>query len=115
MKGIFKIEKYLPERNAISVKFCRLHAHKSIDEYSSKIVDCSNLNMIDAETFVDSLMQHSGVRRIDKQDEREPILEENECETIVGELNIEDLVGKVIEGKVHSSRKYDLKVRKVEL
>ena len=115
MKGIFKIEAYLPERNSIIVKFCKLHSHKSIDEYTSKIVNCDDLDMTDCETFVDSLMQRVGNYKIEKQEEREPILEDNEPETVYGGLNIEDLVGRVIEGKVNPYRRYLIKMRKVDL
>ena len=47
------------------------------------------------------------------QEEKEPI--NNESETISGELNIEDLVGKTIECKVDDSRRAILKMRRVEL
>ena len=66
MKGIFKIEEYLSERNSIVVKFCRLHSHKSIDEYSCKIVDCYDLDFHDYESFANSLMTKSGKRRIER-------------------------------------------------
>ena len=96
MKGIFKIEEYLSERNSIVVKFCRLHSHKSIDEYSCKIVDCSDLDFHDFESFANSLMTKSGKRRIESQEERSGILEENKPIKITGKFDIRDLIGKVI-------------------
>ena len=42
MRTIFKIGKYNEDTNSISVKFCRLHSTKSIDDYSSKLVDLEN-------------------------------------------------------------------------
>ena len=68
MRTIFKIGKYNEDTNSISVKFCRLHSTKSIDDYASKLVDCSDLTL-------------------------------TTCES-TGNLNINDLVGKVIETKV---------------
>ena len=46
MKVIFKIEEYLPERNSIILKTCRLHSHKSIDDYFSVIVDLNNFCLL---------------------------------------------------------------------
>ena len=120
MKGIFKIEDYLPERNSIIVKFCKLHSLKSIDEYTSKIVNSDDLDMTDCETFVDSLMEKVGNYKIERQEEREPILEDNEPETVCGVLNIENFVGKVIEGKsnpyrINPYRRYFIKMRKIDL
>ena len=115
MKGIFKIEEYLSERNSIVVKFCRLHSHKSIDEYSCKIVDCSDLDFHDYESFANSLMTKSGKRRIESQEERSGILEDNKPIKITGKFDIRDLIGKVIEGEVENYRRSILKMRKVDL
>ena len=65
--------------------------------------------------FVDGLMKKSGARRIKTQEEKLPILKENIPEQVSGEVNIENLIGKVIEGKVDDWRKKSLKMRKVEL
>ena len=100
MRTIFKIEKYNDDTNSISVKFCRLHSTKSIDDYSSKLVDCSDLTLTTCESFIKSLMEKSGSRRIASEEESEPILDSNKAETVTGNLNINDLVGKVIETKV---------------
>jgi len=100
MRTIFKIEKYDESTNSISVKFCRLHSTKSINDYSSKLVDCSDLTLTTCETFIKSLMEKSGSRRIASEEESEPILDSNKAETVTGNLNINDLVGKVIETKV---------------
>ena len=65
--------------------------------------------------FVDGLMKKSGARRIQTQEEKLPILKENVPEKVSGELDLQRLVGKVIEGKVDDWRKKALKMRKVEL
>ena len=65
--------------------------------------------------FVDGLMKKSGARRIQTQEEKLPILKENAPEQVSGELDLQSLVGKVIEGKVDDWRKKPLKMRKVEL
>ena len=115
MKAIIKIDEYLSDRDSIVVKICNLHSQKPIDEYSAKIVDCDNLDTTDVEMFVDGLMKKSGARRIKTQEEKLPILKENTPEQVSGEVNIENLIGKVIEGKVDDWRKKSLKMRKVEL
>ena len=115
MKAIIKIDEYLSDRDSIVVKICNLHSQKPIDEYSAKIVDCDDLDTTDVEMFVDGLMKKSGARRIKTQEEKLPILKENTPEQVSGEVNIENLIGKVIEGKVDDWRKKSLKMRKVEL
>ena len=115
MKAIIKIDEYLSDRDSIVVKICNLHSQKPIDEYSAKIVDCDDLDTTDVEMFVDGLMKKSGARRIKTQEEKLPILKENIPEKVSGEVNIENLIGKVIEGKVDDWRKKSLKMRKVEL
>ena len=115
MKAIIKIDEYLSDRDSIVVKICNLHSQKPIDEYSAKIVDCDDLDTTDVEMFVDGLMKKSGARRIKTQEEKLPILKENMPEQVSGEVNIENLIGKVIEGKVDDWRKKSLKMRKVEL
>ena len=115
MKSIIKIDEYLSDRNSIVVKICNLHSQKPIDDYTAKIVDCDNLDVTDAEIFVDDLMKKNGGRRIESQEERLPILKENTPEQVSGELDLQSLVGKVIEGKVDNWRKKPLKMRRIEL
>ena len=118
MRTIFKIGEYNEGTNCISVKFCRLHSTKSIDDYSSILVSCSDLNTSTCESFVKSLMEKSGSRRITKEEESEPILDSNKSEIITGKLNINDLVGKVIEANVEivdPRNRFMLSMRKVEL
>ena len=54
MKVILKIEEYIREKNSVVFKTCRLHSHKSIDEFGAKVVSCDDLNMTDSETFIES-------------------------------------------------------------
>ena len=115
MKSIIKIDEYLPDRNSIIVKVCNLHSQKPIDDYTAKVVNCDDLDTTDVEIFVDGLMKKSGARRIQTQEEKLPILKENVPEKVSGELDLQSLVGKVIEGKVDDWRKKPLKMRKVEL
>ena len=118
MRTIFKIGRYNEDTNSISVKFCRLHSTKSIDDYSSKLVSCDDLDVSSCESFVKSLMEKSGSRRITSEEEGEPILDSNKSEIITGNLNINDLVGKVIEANVEvidPRNRFMLSMRKVEL
>ena len=113
MKAIFKIIKYNPERQQITVRFARLRAPESIEKYRKIAVNLSHLDCYDSESFVKSLMRRFGNEMVKQQEEKEPII--NEAETISGELNFEDLVGKTIECKVENDRKQIIKMRRVEL
>tara|TARA_B000000557_G_scaffold115932_1_gene93926 strand:- start:545 stop:892 length:348 start_codon:yes stop_codon:yes gene_type:complete len=115
MKAIIKIDEYLPDKNSIVVKICNLHSQKPIDEYTAKIVNCDKFDTTDIELFIDGLMKKSGAGRIQTQEEKLPILEENKPIEIKGELDFENIIGKVLEGKVDDWRKKALKMRKVEL
>ena len=114
MKVILKIDEYLPEKNSVVFKTCRLHCHKSIDEFGAKVVNCDDLNMTDCETFIESLVNKVSQNRIDTQDEKQGILESNKPVEITGELDFEKLVGVVVQGRV-SNRTRLLKMRKIEL
>ena len=113
MKAIFKIIEYLPETEQIVVRFARLHAPELIEKYNKKAINLSHLDCYDSESFVKSLMRRFGNEMVKQQEEKEPII--NEAETISGELNFEDLVGKTIECKVENDRKQIIKMRRVEL
>ena len=109
MKAIIKIDEYLPDKNSIVVKICNLHSQKPIDEYTAKIVNCDKFDTTDIELFIDGLMKKSGAGRIQTQEEKLPILKENVPEQVSGELDLQSLVGKVIEGKVDDWRKKPLR------
>ena len=113
MKAIFKIIKYKPETQQIVVRFARLRAPESIEKYRKIAVNLSHLDCYDSESFVKSLMRKFGNNLVKQQEDNEPII--NEAETISGELNFEDLVGKTIECKVENDRKQIIKMRRVEL
>jgi len=115
MKAIIKIDEYLSDRDSIVVKVCKLHSPKPIDEYTAKIVDCNDLDTTDVEMFVDGLMKKFGSGRVINQEEKLPILEQNIPEQVSGELDFQNLIGKVIEGKVDNWRKKPIKMREVEL
>ena len=114
MKVILKIEEYLQEQNSLVFKTCRLHSHKSIDEFGAKVVNCDDLNMTDSETFIESLVNKVSQNRIDIQDEKQGILESNKPVEITGELDFKKLIGVVVQSRV-SNRTRLLKMRKVEL
>ena len=113
MKAIFKIIKYNPERQQITVRFARLRAPESIEKYRKIAINLSHLDCYDSESFVKSLMRKCGNHMVKQQEEKEPII--NEAETISGKLNLEELVGKTIECKIDNDRKERLKMRRVEL
>ena len=70
MKIIYKIHRFNPETNRISVSFCNLKSRKPIDEYKSYAVDCDDLDLFDIDSFSESLANKSGVRRIEKQESK---------------------------------------------
>ena len=113
MKAIFKIIEYLPETMQIVVRFARLRAPESIEKYNKVAINYSELDCYDSESFVKSLMRKVGNHMVKLQEEKEPI--NNQAETISGELNLENLVGKTIECKIDNDRKERLKMRRVEL
>ena len=115
MKAIFKIDYYLSDQNNIAVKFCGSYSQKSIDEYPTRIVNCDDLDMHDYESFANSLMTKSGKKRIEEQEKKNSILEENKPVKITGKFDIRDLIGKVIEGESENYRRSLIKMRKVDL
>lgn len=114
MKVIIKIDEYLPDRNSVVFKTCRLNSHKSIDEFEAKVIDCHDLNMTDCETFIESLVNKVSQNRIETQDEKQGVIESNKPVEITGELDFEKLIGVVVQGRV-SKRNRILKMRKIEL
>ena len=89
-------------------------SHKIIDEYRTYAIELSDLNMLDHESFMDSLI-NKVKHLIQQQDENEPILDGNIPFEIDGELDIQNLIGKVIEGKIYNGKSRLLKMRRIEL
>ena len=96
MKIIYKILKYFPEINHISVRFCNLKDRQSIDNYKSRPVCLDDLDMFDIESFSESLVKKSGLRRVAEQEEELDVIEDNKPDDIQGNFEIRDLIGKVI-------------------
>jgi len=115
MKIIYKILDYYPENNHISVKFCNLKSREPIDSYESKGVNCDNLDMFDVESFSESLINQSGLRRVEKQENKLDTLSENIPDNIQGSFNIRDLIGKVICVKYFDRKINKLHMRRVKL
>ncbi len=113
MKSIFKIEEYLPDTNQIVVRYSRLHAPQPIESYETMAIDCEHLDLYDCDSFVSSLMMKYGDRYVKEYEEREPL--KNNSEIISGKLDLQDLVGKIVECDTMNYRRSSLKVRKVEL
>ena len=113
MKAIFKIEEYFPETNSINIRFARLHAPKSIDEYPLNAISLDSLDLHDNETFIQTLMRNWGNRVVCEQEEEEKII--NDTDVISDEFDIEKLIGKVVECKVEIDRREIIRMNKVEL
>ena len=118
MKVIFKVNEYFPDTRQISLSMCKATSRKSIDEHKKTIVGLDELGYYDSESFVKAIIDRSGNTRIKEDNDSETVLPENVSEVITGDLNMQDIVGKVIEGNVHdyySRKKSILKMRRVEL
>lgn len=113
MKSIIKIEEYIPETNRIVVKIARLHAPRPIDDYQPVTVDCDKLDCYNTETFLHTLMRVAGERHINVEEDLEPIV--NKVDTVSEELDLPNMVGKVIQAKIDNNRKEILRMRRVEL
>ena len=97
---------------------CKATSRKSIDEHKKTIVGLDDLGYYDSESFVKAIIDRSRNTRIKEDNDTETVLPENVSEVIAGDLNIQDIVGKVIEGNVrdyYSRKKSILKMRRVEL
>ena len=113
MKNIFKIIEYLPDTQQIVVRYARKNTHKNIDEYIESAVDMKQLDLYSCETFSKSLMRKYGEHNIERiENETEGF---NKCEKISGKLDIQNLIGKVIEVDADEYRREIIKMRRVEL
>ena len=116
MNPIFKIVAYYPEENRIEVKFCDQKSDLSIDDYLDWSINCNDLDMFDMNSFTNSLIKKYGLRQIERQIKKKPVHEDNHPEVIESEdVNLDQLVGKVVEGKHFSRLRYPIKMRRIEL
>ena len=60
-------------------------------------------------------MKRSASRFIERQDEKQDILDENKPIEMSGKLDLNSMVGKVVMGKVDDWRKKPMSMRKIEL
>ena len=113
MKNIFKITEYLPDTQQIVVRYARKNTHKNIDEHIESAVDLKQLDLYDCETFSKSLMRRYGEHNIERvENETEGF---NKCEKISGKLDLQSIVGKVIEVDSDQYRREVIKMRRIEL
>lgn len=115
MKVIFKITKYLPETNQIAVKFCNLKSKISIDDYVSIGLSCDDLDMNDIESFSESLVNKFGLNQIENQENKLDVIPSNIPVDISGDLNLRDLIGKIICVKKFNRKIQKLHMRRIEL
>ena len=71
--------------------------------------------MFDVESFSESLINQSGLRRVEKQENELDTLNENTPDNIQGNFDIRDLIGKVICVKVFDRDVQKLHMTKIEL
>ena len=116
MKIIFKIVANYPEENRIEVKFCDEKSDVPIDSYKMYSIDCEQLEMSDPDLFTDSLIRKYGMRIVEKQIDRRPTNLYNASKPISDDkLDLNDLVGKVRDGKYFSRPRYPIKMRRIDL
>ena len=113
MKNIFKIIEYLPDTQQIVVRYARKNTHKNIDEYIESAVDLKQLDLYDCETFSKSLMRRYGEHNIERVENKTEGF--NKCEKISGKLDLQSIVGKVIEVDSDQYRREVIKMRRIEL
>ena len=113
MKNIFKITEYLPDTQQIVVRYARKNTNKNIDEYIESAVELKQLDLYNCETFSKSLMRRYGEHNIERvENETEGF---NKCEKISGKLDLQSIVGKVIEVDSDQYRREVIKMRRIEL
>ena len=115
MKIIYKIKKFYPETNHISVSFWNLKDRQSIDSYKSRPVCLDDLDMFDIESFSESLVRKSGLRKVAEQEEKLDVIEDNKPDDIQGNFEIRDLIGKVICVKKTNRSILKLHMNRIEL
>ena len=116
MKAIFKIDEYLPETNQIVIRFAKLHSPQHIDNYEPTAVGLHDIDLYDNYTFIEDLMKKCGDRRVLLNEEQDPIV--NQAETLImsDEVDLREMVGKVIESKMTDNRsRKKLRMRKIDL
>ena len=112
-KFVFKIEYYYEDTNQIDVRVGR-STSKSINDCRKVTVDLEKLDLNDSESFADSLISFLAQHALEGEN-KDDVPRDNIGEEISGELNIPDLVGKVVKGVyTHNNRKL-LKMRRIEL
>ena len=85
---------------------------KYIEEYRKLAIDYDVLDLYDTETFIKSMMRKYGDARIQSIENEKGI---NKSEVVEGKLDIQSLVGKVIECNTDGYRREVIKMRRVEL
>ena len=115
MKIIYKIKKFYPETNHTSVLFCNLKDRQSIDNYDPRPVCCDDLDMFDIESFSESLVKKSGLRRVNIQEDALDVVEGNKPDDIQGNFEIRDLIDKVICVKKPNREILKLHMKRIEL
>ena len=113
MKVIIKITNIDFDNEIITLKICRLNSHKIIDEFSAKNTNLSTLDFTDHENLINSIVK-SNIQRIDDQDEKEGVLDENKPDNVDG-TNLENLKNKIIEYDYKDKTYYPLKMKRVNL
>ena len=111
MRIIFKITNF--DSKIIEVKICRISSHKSIDEFSAKTTNITQLDFTNYENLVYSIVK-ANINRINSQDEKESVLKEN-IPDVVNEVNLDSLKDKVIEYDYKDKTYTLLKMNRVNL
>ena len=112
-KFIFKIEYYHQDTNQIDVRVGR-STSKSINDCRKVSVDLNKLDLNDSESFANSLISSLAQNALEREN-KDDVPRDNIGEEISGELNIPDLVGKVVKGVYNYDKRELLKMRKIEL
>ena len=118
MKLIFKINEYFPDTRQISFTMCKSTSKKSIDDHTPSLIGLDELDYWDGESFVHAIVNRIGEIKVREENKSETSLPQNASEVIAGDINIQDLIGKVIEGEISESyglQKTLIKMNKIDL
>ena len=91
---LFKVISNDPINKSMVVKFCRENAPKAIDNYKSYNISYYNLDFTSPEKLIHSIYL-VGRYVVKEQLEQEPVLDENQSESI-NSVDLSDYVGKVV-------------------
>ena len=107
---IFKVTENYPEQKRVHIKMCRQSLHKPIDEVAALVVPYDRLDFSSVDNLEASLRTIVSYKVLSDL-QKESIIPENQSNSQIESLDLDDLVGEVISipfGFDNELRKIDL-------